>query len=370
MACSSYVPPPRPGSPTYTAPARQETRWLVYLATPQHDPSASESLSADPRPSWHVSVGRAVRGAPAITESVIAVGTADRQVALVDRSSGQVLWRAGLHGTIHGGPLIDGDRVYVATEASPSGRVYALGLKDGRVVWSTETGGIEAGLAIEGDSLYAGTETGHIMRLETREGKVQWQRQLAGAIRADPVPGPAGLAVITTADTLYLLDAESGAVRRRVALPGTVLAPPALSQTGIHLFAGTTAGHLLAINLIDGTFSWDVKAGDAVLAAPVLVRDTVFCLTRDGHLWLVPRDHPDSARVLPLAVVTIAGPTPLSEGAGTLVATIAGEVLLVEPRRGDILWRAELDGPIEQPPLVRGRELVVIGGRGDIHAYR
>jgi len=368
MACSAYVPPQTRALRNSTA--RQETHWLVYLGSPQHDPSAAESLSADPRPAWQVSVGRAVRGAPAITETVVAVGTADRQVTLLDRATGQMLWHTRLNGTIHGGPLIDGDRVYVASEASPSGRVYALALKDGRILWNTETGGIEAGLAIEGDSLYAGTESGRMLRLDTQEGKVQWQRQLTGSIRTDPVPGPAGLAVITTADTLYLLDAATGSVRRRVGLPGTVLAPPALSQTGIHLFAGTTAGHILAINLIDGAFTWDLKAGDAVLSAPTLVRDTVFCVTRDGHLWLIPRDHPDSARALPLGIVTTAGPTPLGEGRGILVASITGEVLLVESQHGDILWRAELDGPIEQPPLVRSRELVVVAGRGDIHAYR
>jgi hypothetical protein len=29
-----------------------------------------------------------------------------------------------------------------------------------------------------------------------------------------------------------------------------------------------------------------------------------------------------------------------------------------------------VDGPVEQPPLVRDRQLVVVGGRGAIHTYR
>jgi hypothetical protein len=37
---------------------------------------------------------------------------------------------------------------------------------------------------------------------------------------------------------------------------------------------------------------------------------------------------------------------------------------------GSILWRARVDGPVEQPPLVRERQLVVIAGRGDIQVYR
>jgi hypothetical protein len=42
----------------------------------------------------------------------------------------------------------------------------------------------------------------------------------------------------------------------------------------------------------------------------------------------------------------------------------------VDGATGSIRWRAQLDGPIEQPPLVHRRELVVTAGRGDIRIYR
>src|SRR3989442_14796905 len=96
-----YVPPANLGPP------RQETSWPAYLGPPRHDVCVAESLNADPRPLWHTGVGRAVRGSPALGESVIVVGVADRVdvadrvVALVDRATGQALWRARVGGTIH-----------------------------------------------------------------------------------------------------------------------------------------------------------------------------------------------------------------------------------------------------------------------------
>jgi len=54
----------------------------------------------------------------------------------------------------------------------------------------------------------------------------------------------------------------------------------------------------------------------------------------------------------------------------TVAMVIGGAVLLVDRASGASLWQLQLDGPIEQPPLVRDRQLVVIAGRGDIHAYR
>jgi len=313
-------------------------------------------------------VGRAIRGCPAVSEGLIAVGTADRQVVLLDRATGQVLWHARLQGTIHGGPLLDRDRVYAATEAAPEGRVYALQMKDGRVLWSTRTGSIEASLALDHDTLYAATEPGVVLRLATSDGKVVWRRQLPGAVRAPPVPTPVGLAVATTADTLFLLDRATGEVRRRLATAGTILGGPALGPEGTDLYFGTTAGHAVAVALPQLSITWDVAAGDAIFGAPAVSRDTVFVLTRNGSLWLIPRRAAAGARSLALNIVATAGPTPLARG--ILAASVSGEVILVDAVTGAIGWRAQLDGPIEQPPLVRDGDLVVVGGRGDIHTYR
>jgi len=357
--CVAYVPSSKLG------PARQDAGWVAYLGNSHHDACAAESLVPDPRPLWRADVGRAVRGSPALGETVVAVGVAERVVTLLDRATGQALWRTRLHGTIHAGPLLEEERLYVATEA-PEGRVYALRLRDGRTLWSTKTESVVAPLALEGDTIFAATERGTVLRLEAERGAVAWRRHLPGAVRAAPVATPFGLAVATAADTLYLLDKTSGEVRARLATPGTVLAAPALAES--RLYFGTTGGHVLAVELPGLAVAWDHPAGDGVFGAVAVARDTVYALARDGALWLIPAAHPAGARAIALRIVATAGPTPLA--AGVLVASVSGEVLLVDPGAGTIRWRVQLDGPIEQPPLVRDRQLVVVSGRGDIHAYR
>jgi len=362
-ACAAaYAPAAKLG------PMRQESAWPAYLGTPRHDAAAAESLSADPRPLWTTDVGRAVRGSPALGEAVLAVGTVERAVALVDLATGQSLWRTRLGGTINGGPLLEADRLYVATEASPDAKIYALRLRDGQPIWSTRTESVVAPLALEGDTLYAVTETGEVLRLETAGGHVTWRRRLpgGGAARAAPVPAPGGLAIATTADTLYLLDRATGDVRARLPTPGAVLATPALD--GRRLYLGTTEGHLVAVDLPGLTVAWDLTTGDAVYGAPAVARDTVFALARNGTLWIVPADGPARARSFALDLTATAGPTPIASG--VLVASVSGDVMLVDRATGATRWRVQLDGPIEQPPLVRDRQLVVIAGRGDIHSYR
>jgi PQQ-like domain len=108
-----------------------------------------------------------------------------------------------------------------------------------------------------------------------------------------------------------------------------------------------------------------------VYGAPALARDTLYVVARDGRLWRIPVADPDAATSHALGIVATAGPTPLAPGAGVLVGSVSGEVLLVNGgAESPILWRAQVTGPIEEPPLVQGRQLVVVAGHGDIHAYR
>ena len=71
------------------------------------------------------------------------------------------------------------------------------------------------------------------------------------------------------------------------------------------------------------------------------------------------RGRPDRGRMYRLNLVS-----------GVLVGSVSGEVLLVDRASGTILWRAQVAGPIEEPPLVRDRQVVVVAGRGNIHSYR
>lgn len=339
--------------------------WPTHLGSPRHDVSAAETLPPTPAAQWRRDVGRAVRGSPAIGRDVLVLGLAERAVMLLERETGSVFWRTSVSGTIRGGPLLSADRIFVATEETPTARVYALRLDDGRPAWRTGTGSVVAPLAVAGDAVFAASEHGMVLRLATASGDIVWQRPVSGSVRAAPVPTPAGVAVATT-DTLYLLDAGTGAILGQRATPGPMFATPATD--GARLYLTTLHGVVLAVTLPELTTVWEVALPDAIYGAPALVADTVYAVARDGTLALIPVSDAASYRLLPLGVVTVAGPTVTRSG--ILVGTVDGDVLLIDPTNGVARWQARVAGPIETPPLVRDGQLVIVGGRGDIHTYR
>ena len=297
---------------------------------------------------------------------MIAVGTVDHTVVLLERETGLVLWRARLSGTIKAGPLLRDNRLYVATERTPTSHVYALNLRDGRTVWREQAGGVSAPLVLDGDALYAVTDQGTALRLNARDGTVMWQRRLGSGVRAAPVLTPSGVAIATTADSLFLLDAATGRVRASRATPGTVLATPATD--GRHLFLATMRGIVLAVTTDALESAWEITLPDAVFGTAVLAADTLLVLARDGTLALIPVAAPESRRTLSLSRPAVAGPTVTT--AGVLVGTVAGEVLCVDPATGAVRWQTRVPGPIETPPTVREGRLVLVDGRGGVHVYR
>ena len=347
-------------------PDRDDAGWHSELGSPRHDASAPESLATDPQPLWRASAGRAVRAGPAIGSRVVAVGTSDRSVVLLDRADGVRIWRRHVPGTVAAGPLIADAAVYVATQAVPDGRVVALRLKTGAQLWSAHTGGVSAGLALTDSMIVAATDRGLVVALDRGTGARRWERNLGRGIRATPVVAATGIAVATIGDTIYVLDSGTGAIRARLATPGTIVGSPA--SDGGRLFAGTTAGHLLAITLSDLSVLWDRSVGDAVYGAPALSGDTLYATTDRGTLWRVPLGAPETARSVALGVPFTAGPTPLANG--ILVAGVTGDIMLIDAATDSIRWRTRRRAPIEVPPIVKDRELFLVTGNGIVEAYR
>lgn len=348
-----------------TGPATQERAWRTYLGSEQRAPAALDSVNIDPQPVWRTDVGRGVSGAPALTEDLVAVAQPDRQVALLDRSTGDVIWRHRLVTPPGAGPLVDGDRVYVAAQED-RGRVYALQLATGGGVWSADVGDVAAPLAMDDSTLYAATTTGLVAALGTANGARRWRARLPGAVRAAPLPAPAGIVVATTSDSIFLLARGTGAVRVRRGLRGSVLGAPALA--GSLVLAGTSAGELIALGLDSLAPLWRVDLGSAVVGSVAVLQRTAYALTGRGGLWRVPLDDPTSATHVETGIIARAGPAPTASG--VFVAGVNGELALIDPATGQRRWSVRLKAPLEQPVVVDGHFFIAVSARGEVVAFR
>lgn len=358
-ACASFA------SGVRTGPASQERPWRTYLGSPRRAPAAADTGYAVPQAVWRTDVGRGIAGSPALTEDVIALAQVDRLVALLDRATGDVIWRIRLPTSPGAGPLVDGDRILVATQEA-NGRVYALRLANGGRIWSATAGDVAAPLVIDDSVVYAATTTGDVFALQIGDGRRLWRSKVSGAVRAAPVPTPHGVLVATTSDSIFRLDARDGRIQVRRHVTGSVLSAPASLDSLV--VAGTTAGELVAWRTDSLTPVWRRELGAPVVGSVAIVSGVAYALDVRGTLWRIPLADPAAGAHVATGVVSRAGPLPTPSG--VFLAGVDGELVLVDPGTGAHRWSWPVQAPLDQPPLVDGHFFVASAARGVVMAFR
>lgn len=346
------------------APSVQERTWPAYLGSARRAPRNGEALAADPQPVWRTQMGRGISGSPALGEDVLVVAQTDRQVALVARATGDVIWRRRLDNGLGAGPLLSDDRIYVAEQTNEA-RVYSLRLSDGRTLWAERAGEVQAPLLLEGDALYAASLSGFVTRFSAADGARLWRIRLAGGVRAAPAAAAGGIVIATLADSLYLLDPGSGAVRARQATRGTVVGAPAVADSLV--VVGTADGSIEAYDAATLAPRWAHQLNEPVSGSVAAAGGAFFALTARGTLARIPAAGPAGMRHARLGIVSRAGPMPTP--AGVYVVSVNGELALIDST-GARRWTTLVGGRVSEPPLVDSRTLIVTTRNGEIVVYR
>ncbi|MDH4274810.1 MAG: PQQ-binding-like beta-propeller repeat protein, partial [Gammaproteobacteria bacterium] len=193
----------------------------------------------------------------------VVVQTVDGRVYGLRAKDGQRLWTydrtvpvLSLRGT--SAPLVLNDKVIVGFD---NGKLVALALADGKLIWeqavATPQGrtdlermvDIDGELASDGQYVYAVSYQGKIAALTLDTGRVVWSRDMSafqGSIRVDNQ-----LYVVDEKGVLWSLDRETGtALWRQDLLKGNTSTGP-VWQDGL-LAVGTRSGQIYWFNVADG----------------------------------------------------------------------------------------------------------------------
>jgi outer membrane protein assembly factor BamB len=183
---------------------------------------------------------------------------------------------------IYGAPVIDGDRIYVA---SFHGGVFALRKEDGRPIWPASgdnsgklDGDIPGGVAVAGDNLYFGTTEGHVYGWKKADGTPAqgWEKPkvLDGGVWATPVVVGDTLYVATMQGKLHAYSLTDGSEKWVFSASGAIADLTRINDD--YLFVPSINRHVYLIRTKDGTVAGDVKAADWIWTAPAVSGSQVF----------------------------------------------------------------------------------------------
>jgi outer membrane protein assembly factor BamB len=252
--------------------------------------------AGDGKELWRIKTLGEVIAPPAATDTIAVVRTVDGHLRGLSTTDGHELWaaeqqvpRLSLRGTA--APVIVRDMVICGFD---NGKVLAVGLKDGNVLWETTVApsrgrtelerlvDIDSSVQVEGDDVFVVGFQGRAAMLALDSGQIWWSRD-ASSDRG----------LVVGADAVYVSAADGDviALNRR---DGT----PLWTQAGLHrrgLSSPALDGSALVLADFEGYVHWlDAATGDflartktdgsRVTNAPLAADDLVVVLTDAGSL--------------------------------------------------------------------------------------
>lgn len=177
------------------------------------------------------------------------------------------------------------------------GRLVALSMKTGRVVWSRGIPpGTESSPMAWGDAVYFGDQNGLVYSLRATDGHVNWIFHASGAVKGGPALGYGRLYFGDYSGRAYALNPQNGHKIWAVNTNGTEFgfgsgnfySTPAVAFGRVYM--GNTDGRVYSFGATTGTVAWATGTGAYVYASPAVadipgIGPTVYEGSYDGNFY-------------------------------------------------------------------------------------
>jgi outer membrane protein assembly factor BamB len=245
---------------------------------------------------WQTFVNAEVLAPAAISDDIAVVQGVDGRVIALSVKDGNILWtqeRAEPPLSLRGvaGPRISGAHVLVGYA---SGKLVSYKLSDGSQEWEAVVGqphgrseierliDVDAFIALDADTIYAAAYQGSLAAVDINTGRIRWSREFSSYTGI--AAGDGQIFVSDDKGVVIALNAATGEpVWRQEGLRYRGTTAPALS--GEFVVVGDSEGYVHWLARTDGHFVARKHAtGDAYLAAPVVVDGTIYLAASNGDV--------------------------------------------------------------------------------------
>mgnify|MGYP002400436265 FL=1 len=406
---------PVEGKPAPTAPAAPENQSVAISLGPQtggdwtHRAGNARhlmphaALSAAPQRVWSAKIGTGssrknrIAAAPVVADGRIFTIDAGTAVTATG-TNGATLWSTDLTasfdkggGQSAGGLAVGGNRLFATTGY---GELVALDAASGAVVWRQRVDAPVSGApATDGSTVYVSGIDGSAWALDATTGKVVWQ-----VVGTPGKTAYVGTAAPTIGDRAVIFPSAAGDLMAVLKIGGgtkiwqSSIAGKRLGRAyavtydvtgdaviaGKTLYAGSGSGRTVAMSASSGEKLWSATEGAlgpvAVAGGSLfLVNDEAKLVRLDATtgevIWSVEMPYFTQDKIKKRKGI-FAHYGPVLAGGRVMVVSSDGLLRAFDPTDGSLTYTAEIPGGAAAQPAVAGGTLYVVGGNGQLHAFR
>ncbi|BAN46880.1 outer membrane protein assembly factor BamB [Metapseudomonas resinovorans] len=267
---------------------------LVMFGTLKGEVVALDATNGEEK--WRARVKGEVLAPPANNGDVVVVQTQNDSLVGFDAATGNQRWIyentpavLTLRGT--GAPIVTNN---LAVAGLSTGKVLALDIQRGIPVWESRVAvpqgrseldrvvDIDGGLLLSGGTLYVATYQGRVAALELESGRVLWEREASSY--AGVAQGFGNVYVSLANGSVEGVDERSAsALWTNDALARRQLSAPEVFSS--YVAVGDYEGYLHLLSQVDGHFVGREKIdGDGLRARPLVVGEWVYAFGNSGKL--------------------------------------------------------------------------------------
>jgi len=253
---------------------------IVYLTTGGGEILALDAATGTER--WRHDAGDGgLMSSPAVAEGLVVATTIGGRILAVDAASGAEVWRRDEDAAPESMPAVSQGVVYVGTDA---GTLLAVDLRTGEDVWTFAADApVTRSPAIGSGRVFVGSERGRLHAIDVATGRSAWTHDTAGGLIGTPTIGH-GLVYIVNLNEprsqVIALEVDTGEEAWRFAPDDALgLRPVVLGPDT--LYAADRGGSFYALDPLSGASRWSWSQQSEIGAAPALVDDRLYVVTRD-----------------------------------------------------------------------------------------
>jgi outer membrane protein assembly factor BamB len=260
-------------------------QWRMYGAGPARTQAhAAIGLRPPFRVVWSRGLGALVEFPAVVSDGVAYIGNNHGTVYALSMRNGRVLWRHAVRGGIMASsPAIVGDELVVH---GMDGVVRVLDRRTGSLSFAVRVGSpIESSPIVRDRIDYFGAWNGNVYALDLRTRRFRWVHRGGSKITSSAALVGKTLYIGDYGGRLLALAPGSGRLRWSAGVNGRIYGTPAV--WGGRVFVPSSDGGSLTAFTTGGRYLWRVQTGSYVYSSPAVWAGRVFFGSYDGLLYCV-----------------------------------------------------------------------------------
>jgi len=346
----------------------EEFQCRMYRYSPSH---TAYSIARGPETSnllWSVFLSDPITGSASVADGMVFVGTTGGRLYALEMRSGEIVWSFSAGSSISSSPAVGGGIVVFGTQEP--GKIYALDEYTGIVRWTYEISEGKPVLSsptIKDEKVFIASSDGYLRAFTLFEGFLLWESHRGGDVTASPAISNG--TIFITGNDIYALHELTGMLIWRYVTTWPVFSSPAVDNGVVYVGTGND-DRVYALNATTGNLLWSYRTG-GWLSSPSLdsgkglvvlgCRDSrVYCLDKKTG-WLKWTFITDGSNHLSSPTISINGLVYIGSSDGNLYC--------LSENSGQKIWSYATGGPIASSPTIIDEHVFIGSQDGKLYCF-